>query len=172
MIRLALLVILLAVPWLAQPASAQTFECGDRVWSGGHPAVNLRHIFCGEIRRKADGYHSQLFGSTAVVDGVSGIRDAGHGLYSGLVHFRDGETKFSSFYPRYCSVEQIVRSVRFAAAQPRHLNQDHWSYSAPSAPTGAGPTDGYCLDSAGDPFPIRYGVLTRGDVNTAFPDIR
>ena len=102
---------------------------------------------------------------------MTDVRDAGNGLYTGLVHFKDGETKFSSFYPKTCSVEQIVQSVKFAAAQPRHLNQDHWSYSAPSAPSGATAADGYCLATDGRPFEIRYGVLSRGDVNTAFPDL-
>jgi hypothetical protein len=159
---------------LAPAMSAQSLDCGAMRWSGGRPRINLRHIFCGEIRRgQPDGYHSEAIFPTVAVTAVSARAPIGGGLYNATVTFANGERKFSTFYPRACSPEQIIQSIRYAVAQPPAPKPRGWGFVAPSAP--ASPSDGhdgYCRTDDGHPFTIRYALLSRGDVNTAFPDGR
>jgi hypothetical protein len=92
----------------------------------------------------------------------------GNGLENGTVLFTNGAEKFSSFFPAACTESQIIASIRHAIAQPRTPKRGSWGFVAPSAPTAGG--NAYCTGTDGRPFPIRYALLPRGDVNTAFPD--
>ena len=167
------LVVLAALATLscAGRAHAESIDCRDAHWSEGRPAINVRHIFCGEFRGRPDGYHSEAVFPTPLVVGVTGRREGPQGIYNATILFANGQRKFSTLYPRACTAEQIIRSIRFAVAQPVQPKPGTWGDLAPSAPAGATLADGYCLGNDGRPFTIRYALLRRGDVNTAFPDI-
>jgi hypothetical protein len=155
---------------LLAPSAAHAFDCQGPAFTRDHPAINLRHIFCGEIRNgRPDGYHAELMAlPTAAVIAVRDRRETRNGIGLATVLFANGATKFSSFYPRRCTEAQIVTSIRYAASQPRTPKPGSWGFIAPSAPVPG--ADGYCLGSDGNPFTIRYATLSRGDINTAFPD--
>ncbi len=162
---------LFVVPWLLLPGAAQAFDCAGPRFQGSDPKINLVHIFCGEIRRgKPDGYHTELVQPTPSVQGVRDPRPVrnGRGLYNATVLFANGMTKFSTFYPRTCTEAQIVASIRYAVQQPEQPKPGSWGNIAPSAPPQGGAA--YCTGTDGRPFTIRYARLSRGDVNTAFPD--
>jgi len=151
------------------PAVAQ--DCRDHGfhWSDDDPAVNRLHVFCGEIRKgRPKGVHStRLLDTSAVVTGVTGRSNERDGIYDASVDFRNDTSKFSTFFPDACTVDQVVASIHYAAT---HAERDHpqWGKLGPSAPEQNG--DGYCLDGNGDPFEIRIGLLADGRVNTAFPN--
>jgi hypothetical protein len=151
-------------------AQAAELDCRRARWDGHTPAINVGHIFCGEFRQHPDGYHSEAIFPTPLVSGVTGRQEIGRGLYNATVLFSDGERKFSTFYPRACTVDMVLRSIRYAVSQPRTPKRMGWGFVAASAPPDAKPDDGYCLGSDAAPFMIRYALLSRGDVNTAFPD--
>ncbi len=163
--------ILLSPVLLLSTSHAFAFDCTGPRFSGPKPQINLVHVFCGEVRNgKPDGYHTEIVHPTPT---VSGIRDAqpmrgGRGLYNATVQFTNGMTKFSSFYPRQCTEAQIETSIRYAATQPRTPKPRSWGFIAPSAPPQGGAA--FCTGTDGHPFVIRYATLSRGDINTAFPD--
>jgi hypothetical protein len=165
--KVATILVLLA---LLLPGAAHAFDCGKPAFSQDHPAINLRHIFCGEIRNgRPDGYHAEIMKlPTASVVAVRDRREARNGVATGTVLFTNGATKFSSFFPRRCTEAQIITSIRYAISQPRTPKPGSWGFIAPSAPIPG--SDGYCLGTDGAPFTIRYATLSRGDINTAFPD--
>ncbi len=165
--RLVLLLLLLTAA-----ARAAEFDCAGPRFRGGSPEITDVHIFCGEIRNgKSEGYHSERVQPTPNVAGVDGIRpNPRHpGLYEGVVHFTDGGTHRSTFFPRQCSVAQIETSIRYAAAHPLFGDHGDWSFG-PSAPlTGGGQ---YCLGLDGRAFIVQLARTSQGGVNTAFPDPR
>ena len=152
-------------------APAAALDCRDRAfrWSDDRPAINRLHVFCGEIREgRPKGFHSiRLQDTSAVVTGVAARSNDRDGIYDATVTFRNGATKFSTFFPDVCTVDQVVASIRYAAT---HVARPHaqWGKLGPSAPKDD--NHGYCLDANGDPFDIRMGVLADGRVNTAFPE--
>ncbi len=166
---LAVFALALLLTALGRPATA--LDCRDRGfhWSDDEPAVNRAHVFCGEIKRgRPKGFHSiRLLDTSAVVTRVTGRSNERDGIYDASVGFRNDTAKFSTFFPDACTVDQVVASIHFAAT---HVERDHprWGKLGPSGPEGN--DAGYCLDSNGDPFEIRMGLLSDGRVNTAFPN--
>jgi len=164
-------VFVLATSVLGVAAPAAAFDCRDRAfrWSADEPAINRLHVFCGEIRNgRPKGFHSaRLQGSSAVVTGIAARSNERDGIYDATVKFRNGTSKFSTFFPDACTVDQVVASIRHAGA---HVERDHpqWGKLGPSAP--GHDNDAFCLDANGDPFEIRIGVLADGRINTAFPN--
>jgi len=157
---------------LTASAHAAEFDCTGQRFRGGSPEINEVHIFCGEIRNgKGEGYHSERVQPTPNVVGVDGIRpNARHpGLYEGVVHFTDGGTHRSTFYPRNCAISQIETSIRYAARHKLFGDQGDWSFG-PSAPLEGGKQ--YCLGLDGRAFIIQLASTPQGGVNTAFPDPR
>ena len=153
-------------------AFAADISCANQSfnWSKTQPAVNLRHIFCGEIdyRARAKGFHStQLLATTTEVKDIFKKKWLRGGIYNARVKFANGKTKFSTFFPEQCTVAMIVRSVVYAA---RNKAKDHpqWGILGPSAPHKK--VQDYCLDDRDKPFTIRMG-LTRNQrrIITAFP---
>ncbi len=149
--------------------------CGLPAWSATVPPVNQEHIFCGEIAAggAVKGYHSATVvppGAGQTVTGIAGIAPRPTpGLYDARATFRNGATKFSTFFPNGCSQAQIVTSVLYAYSHNGGPVAP-WGISGMSAP----PTGGaiYCLDATGQPFEIRMGTLGAGGglrINTAFP---
>jgi hypothetical protein len=140
----------------------------DFGWSETRPAVNLRHVFCGEIDDgRPKGLHSaRLIETSAAVLGIARRRGEGGGVSSAVVRFANGKEKLSTLFPDACTVGEVTRSIVHAAnhAQSRH---PAWGELGPSAPAAGAP--GYCLDDRGRPLIIRFGRLGDGRVNTAFP---
>ena len=165
-----LFTILSMVPLVGACEPAAAPDCRDPGfhWSDHRPAINMRHVFCGEIRKdKPKGFHStKLRDSSDVVTGVRGISRSASGIYTGTVVFADDQTKFSTFFPDACTVDEVLASIHHAST---HIGGDHpaWGQLGPSAP--ADNADWFCLDHSGRAFPIRMGLFDDGRVNTAFP---
>jgi hypothetical protein len=142
-------------------------------WSTTQPRVNRLHVFCGEIgaNNTPKGFHSrQLLADSAVVTAVNNIRNQHQGLFDADVDFTapaQPHSKFSTFFPDACTVDQVTASVVYAANNQAGPAPG-WGVLGPSAPPAGGAA--YCLDSQGAPFVIRMGLLGNGDVNTAFPN--
>jgi len=151
-----------------EPATAPDCRNPGFHWTDHRPAINARHVFCGEVRKgKPRGFHSaRLRDTSSVVTGVRGISRSANGIYTGMVVFKDGQSKFSTFFPDACTVDQVLASIHHAST---HISGDHpaWGQLGPSAPASS--TDGFCLDHRGQAFPIRMGLFDDGRVNTAFP---
>lgn len=163
--------VLFALPLLLASGAAHAFDCNGPRFSGERPQINLVHVFCGEVRNgKPDGYHTEIEGQTPSVRGIRDPRPMrnGNGVYNATVLFANGMTKFSSFYPRRCTEAQIEASIRYAISQPRTPKQGSWGFVAPSAPPANNAA--FCTGDDGRPITIRYATLSRGDINTAFPD--
>lgn len=129
-------------------------------WSDTRPAVNLEHIFHGEINRrgKPTGFHSAPDGDepeTARIRRVlSGPNKAG--VYTARVEVYDKSSgqwreKFSSMFPDTLSPEQVLDAVVHAWNNRDKSRKQPWS-----GPSGLG-------------FPIQGYVLNDGRINTAFP---
>lgn len=158
-------------------AAVAAHNCTDRqfYWSADDPRINLRHLFCGEIRRgQPKGFHSvRLVATARLIRNVGHRTEEGGGIYSAIVEFANGRSKLSTFFPDHCTLEQIVRSVSHAAANVSGRHRA-WGAIGLSAPPPAAPRRGdletFCLDNTGQPFEIRLGVLANGRINTAFPN--
>jgi len=139
-------------------------------WSKTRPAVNLRHIFCGEIdyRGHVKGFHSaQLLATSTDIKDVYRKKKLHGGIYNARVEFVNGKTKFSTFFPEQCTVAMIVRSVAYAA-QNKTKDHPQWGILGPSAPKNK--AQDYCLNNRGRPFTIRMGFSrNHRRINTAFP---
>lgn len=157
--------------FVVQPVAA--LDCHSRrfTWTDSDPAINRRHVFCGEIDHgQPKGVHStRLLASSAVVrriESKSGDRD---GIYEAIVIFTNGRRKLSTFFPDRCTVEQITQSIYHAAT---NITASHrsWGFVGPSAPTPKSGGGVYCHDNEGKSFEIRLGRLKNGRINTAFPN--
>ncbi len=137
-------------------------------WSDSKPAINLKHIFCGESHNgRNKGFHSRYLLSSSLVMDISSKKPLKGGIYSARVKFNNGKSKFSTFFPDHCNLATITRSVIYAAT---HSTGKHsqWGILGQSAPKPD--TNGYCLQTNGETFTIRMGLTRRGTgVNTAFP---
>jgi hypothetical protein len=146
-------------------------DCRSRsfYWSRSEPAVNLRHVFCGELRNgRPRGFHSlRLRETSLVVRDIQRRREEHWGIYSAIVVFANGRRKLSTFFPDRCSVDQIVRSIAYAATNPIGQHSE-WGGVGPSAPAPG--AEMFCLDNHGEPFEIRVGAFADGRINTAFPN--
>jgi hypothetical protein len=131
---------------------------GGGKWSDTRPAVNLEHIFEGEVNRRGKpvGYHSRPGGhdpsGARVVRIVEGPNRAG--VYIADVEIRNESGRWlkkrSTFYPDRLSREQVVAAVLHA------WNQREKGRSNPfRGPSGEG-------------FEIEGRPLD-GDINTAYP---
>ena len=150
---------------------AFSLDCHSRLftWSDTEPAINRRHVFCGEIDHgRPKGVHStQLLATSAVVRRVEAARGDCNGIYTAIVVFAHGQRKLSTFFPDQCTVEDVTQSIYHAGS---HVAARHpaWGFIGPSAP--ASNTPGFCLDADRQPFEIRFGRLKDGRINTAFPN--
>ena len=148
--------------------AAPDCNASGELWSSTTPAVNERHIFCGEIAgSKVKGYHSKVVLPSDVVTGVGTATSLGNGIYNATVTFSNSKTKLSTFFPDACTADQIVASAVYAAGHSTG-SASPWGYYGPSAPSSS-PGTTYCLNSASAAFQIRYALDTDSDVNTAFP---
>ncbi|MDO6461464.1 EndoU domain-containing protein [Granulosicoccaceae sp. 1_MG-2023] len=129
-------------------------------WSDTQPAVNLEHIFHGEINRrgKPTGFHSAPGGnapeSARIRRVVNGPNKAG--VYTARVEVYDKSSgqwreKFSSMFPDSLTPQQVTDAVVHAWQNRDKSRKQPWS-----GPSGLG-------------FPIQGYVLNDGRINTAFP---
>ena len=140
--------------------SVAAYQSGKK-WSNSNPAVNLHHVFEGEINRKGKpvGYHSRPGGRDAETARIVNIRDKPNsaGVYTANIEVRDGnqwKQKFSSFFPDSMSQQQVVDAILKAYNNSSNKKKQPWQ-----GPSGLG-------------FDIQGYTLSKGDINTAFPVYR
>lgn len=137
-------------------------------WSDTDPAINLEHVFEGEINRRGKpvGFHSRPGGTdpagARVVRTVSGPNELG--VYIAEVEIRNGGSaggatapggnwlkKTSTFYPDSLSRDEVVAAILHAWEERRDLGGDKFQ-----GPSGEG-------------FTIEGYTLEDGGINTAYP---
>ena len=119
------------------------------------------------------GFHSTQLATTArLIRRIERRTDEDGGIYSAIVEFTHGGRKLSTFFPDHCTLNQVVRSIAYAAGNVR-TRHPAWGDIGPSAPADgrqSGDPETFCLDNWGSPFDIRFGALANGRINTAFPN--
>ncbi len=127
-------------------------------WSDTNPAINLWHVFEGEINRsgKPVGFHSRPNGQDPANSRVVSVRDKPNraGVYTATIEIRDGnqwKNKFSSFFPDSMSKDDVTKAVLNAYNDSRDKNAQPFE-----GPSGLG-------------FTIQGYTSNRGGINTAFP---
>ena len=134
----------------------------DGEWSDTDPAINLEHVFEGQVNRRGKpvGFHSRPAGrdpaGARVVRTISGRN--GLGVYIAEVEIRNGSgrwlRKTSTFYPDSLSRGEVVAAILHAWEERRELGGGKFQ-----GPSGEGFTiEGYTLDGGG--------------INTAYPIYR
>jgi hypothetical protein len=102
---------------LRGPEQANDYR--TRVWSDTQPAINLTHIFAGEINRRGRpvGFHSRPGGMDPLGSGIVRVIDRPNrvGVYTALVWIgRRGRTKFSTFFPDRWTRSQVIEAILLA----------------------------------------------------------
>ncbi len=140
--------------------SVKAYSPGSK-WSKTSPAVNLHHVFEGEINRKGKpvGYHSRPGGQDPEGAKLVKMRDKPNkaGVYTAIIAVRDQgdwKEKFSSFFPDDMSQQEVVDAVLNAYRKSSDKKKQPWQ-----GPSGLG-------------FDIQGYTLSKGDINTAFPVYR
>jgi hypothetical protein len=140
--------------------SVKAYTPGSK-WSKTTPAVNLHHVFEGEINRKGKpvGYHSRPGGKDPKSARLVKIRDKPNraGVYTAIIAVNDQgdwKEKFSSFFPDSMSQQDVVDAVLNAYRNSSDKKKQPWQ-----GPSGLG-------------FDIQGYTLSKGDINTAFPVYR
>lgn len=142
----------------ANPTNPEV-DLGDEKWSDTRPAINLEHIFEGEVnkRGKPVGYHSRPGGKdpdgARVVRIVEGPNRTG--VYIADVEIRNEAGRWlkkrSTFYPDRLSREEVVAAILHAWNQRTKGRNNPFR-----GPSGEG-------------FEIEGRPLGGGDINTAYP---
>jgi hypothetical protein len=170
-LRAAAFAVTSGVALLLAGGAAANGNCSDRsfYWSDDRPPINLRHVFCGEMREgRPKGLHSiRLVATSRLIRRIEHRSDEGGGVYTAIVEFAGGRRKLSTFFPDHCTVDQIIHSIANAAGNVERLHPA-WGRIGLSAPADGLET--FCLDNRGRPFEIRFGELANGRINTAFPN--
>lgn len=140
--------------------AAAGYQAG-RKWSSTTPAINLHHVFEGEINRKDKpvGYHSRPGGNDPDGARLVRVKDKPNraGVYTATISIRDGDQwkeKFSSFFPDSLSQQEVVGAVLNAYRKSSDKKKQPWQ-----GPSGLG-------------FDIQGYTMSKGDINTAFPIYR
>lgn len=144
----------------ATPATKTRTEKNWQGWSKTQPAINLSHIFTGEINRsgKATGFHSRPDAQNpdyARIDRIKGKKNRA-GVYTAQVEIYDPEekrwkSKFSTFFPDNMGHQQVLDSIINAWNKRNKKHDTPWR-----GPSGKG-------------FQIEGYVSRRGGINTAYP---
>jgi hypothetical protein len=125
-----------------------------RVWSDTRPAINLTHLFAGELNRRGKpvGFHARPGGKDPAGSGVARVVDRPNrfGVYTAVVWIgRRERTKFSTFYPDRLTRAEVIAAVLSAFRSGRRNGE------AFRGPSGLG-------------FVIE-GYVQRGRIQTAYP---
>lgn len=130
-------------------------------WSNTSPALNLHHIFEGEINRRGKpvGYHSRPGGKDSHGARIVKIKDKPNraGVYTANIEIRDGDQwkgKFSSFFPDSMSQQQVTEAILQAYRSSSNKKKQPWQ------------------GASGLGFDIQGYTMSGGDINTAFPVFR
>jgi len=141
-------------------SSVKGYKSGGK-WSKTSPAINLHHVFEGEINRKGKpvGYHSRPGGQDPHGAKIVKMRDKPNnaGVYTAIIAIDDQgdwKEKFSSFFPDDMSQQEVVDAVLNAYRKSSDKKKQPWQ-----GPSGLG-------------FDIQGYTMSRGDINTAFPVYR
>lgn len=129
-------------------------------WSNTSPAINLTHIFIGEIndRGKASGFHfrpkEQDLGNTRIKKILSGPNKSG--VYTAIVEILDRNSgkwreKFSSIFPDRLKKTALIKAILSAYRQNGLTGSRKWR-----GPSGFG-------------FLIEGYILKDGRIITAYP---
>lgn len=137
-------------------------------WSTTTPAVNLSHIFQGEINSKGKpvGFHARPHGQNPSQARLKKIMASPNplGVYTAEVEIFDPvakswKEKFSSLFPDQMTQEQVVSAIITAYAQAPNPKQAKWR-----GPSGLGFTiEGWLCPKGGTP------TCPDGAINTAYP---
>lgn len=151
------------VPQSAEaPQRTEASRPADSEWSDTDPAVNLEHVFEGQINRRGKpvGFHSRPGGTDPGGARVRRIveKPNGLGVYIADVEIRSGSGRWlgkrSTFYPDGMSRDEVVAAILHAWEERRDLGGGKFQ-----GPSGEGFTiEGYTLDGGG--------------INTAYPIYR
>ncbi|WP_085579130.1 EndoU domain-containing protein [Thalassospira mesophila] len=176
---------LLAGAW--QKAQAQV-ACPGQGHSAGAYAINLEHVFCGEVNAKNRfvGFHSRPGGlnpATISTVTVTAGSENGNGIYDATVFWNTARpgaakpsnpSKFSTLFPDDCDQDQIEQSITYAAD---HLEaacpagSPTWTkcgYNRPD-PLPTGDAGKYCVGKdASRRFSVAMAIAGT-TINTAFP---
>ena len=140
--------------------NVKSYKPGSK-WSKTSPAINLHHVFEGEINRKSKpvGYHSRPGGKDPDGAKIVKIRDKpnGVGVYTAIIAIDDQgnwKEKFSSFFPDNMSQQEVVDAVLNAYRNSSNKKKQPWQ-----GPSGLG-------------FDVQGYTMSGGDINTAFPVYR
>jgi hypothetical protein len=158
-------------------AQAQ-FMCPTQLhWTTTNPAINIPHVFCGEIDgNRAKGFHSRPGGVNpgSVADVKITQAPNASGVYGAIVTLvnPDGPnpSKFSTIYPDTCSQLEIVRSILYAYENPVACpaGAPGWATCGMNRPDPV--TPGHCVgNDASTRFFIAFATRRDGKINTAFP---
>jgi hypothetical protein len=98
------------------PAPERRIDHRARVWSDTRPAINLTHLFAGEINRrgKPAGFHSRPGGKDPAGSGVARVVDRPNrfGVYTAVVWIgRRERSKFSTFFPDRLLRADVIAAV-------------------------------------------------------------
>jgi hypothetical protein len=134
-------------------------SAGEGKWSDTRPAVNLEHIFEGEVNRRGKpvGFHSRPGGKNPSNARVVQVIDRPNqaGVYTADVEIRNKSGRWlrkrSTFYPDRLSREEVVAAV-LHAWNHREKGRNN-PFRGPS----------------GEGFDIEGRPLDGGDINTAYP---
>ncbi len=136
------------------PGPERAIDHRTRVWSDTRPAINLTHIFAGEINRRGKpvGFHSRPGGVDPQGSGVARIVDRPNreGVYTAVVWIgRRDRTKFSTFYPDRLTRAQVIGVILDAYRRGQRRGERF------RGPSGHG-------------FTVE-GYFQNGRINTAYP---
>jgi hypothetical protein len=178
-IRSILLCAILAVGLIiyAGPVGCEMDCAGIPHWSKTDPPVNQQHVFCGEWHKRKNrpaGLHSRPAGHSPGTVGALKItqKPGAQGLYGVRWSYagHPGREKFSSMFPDTCSRSQVLKSIVYAANNPKPCpaGAPRWAQCGPNKPAGG--SRGYCEASDNSIFTIAFARLKNSNkVNTAFP---
>ncbi len=136
-------------------------DTSDKKWSQTSPAINLHHIFHGEINKKGKptGFHvrpKDTESSTGARIARIMSKPNKAGVYTARVEVHDKSRntwieKFSTMFPDNLSRDEIITAITYAYSERDKSKKQPWS-----GPSGLG-------------FPIQGYILNDGRINTAFP---
>jgi len=102
-------------------------------WSSSRPAINLHHVFQGEINGsgKPVGFHSRPGGRDPATARVVRVKDGPNraGVYTASIEIRDGsqwKEKFSSFFPDNMSIDQVNEAILAAYENRTSKTKQPW----------------------------------------------
>lgn len=144
----------------ASSSGTAGYQSGAK-WSNTSPAINLHHVFEGEINRKGKpvGFHSRPGGVDPSTARLVRVRDKPNkaGVYTAMIEIRDGSRwleKFSSFFPDSMSAAEVTDAVMAAYRNSKDKKKQPWR------------------GASGLGFDIEGYTLSKGDINTAYPIFR